>query len=36
MLQLFTCEICYILKKVAYFLRVFIAFSVYNQNFTAQ
>ena len=35
-LQKFTHEICFFLKKVAYFLTVSIVFSVYKQNFTAQ
>ena len=35
-LELFTREICYFLKKVAYFLAVSIVFSVDKQNFTAQ
>ena len=35
-LQQFTREICYFLKKVVYFLTVSIVFSVYKQNFTAQ
>ena len=29
-------EICYFLKKVAYFLTVSIVFSVYKQNIAAQ